>query len=107
MSLTRRHLGRRGEAPGDSAIVNGLEMNGRGTILTDMLNAAWDGLARILAPDDGSDPVADPKANAQALVQTALAGGSTVKTTTDSEGRSVFAVATPILQAVCPWASWR
>ncbi|SMY06758.1 sensor N-terminal transmembrane domain-containing protein [Flavimaricola marinus] len=90
------------EATGNAGSVNGLEMNGRGTILTDMLNAAWDGLARILAPNNEEEPRIDPRANAQALVQTALAGGATVKTSNDSEGRSVFAVATPIMQGDNP-----
>lgn len=90
------------EASGNANNVSGLEMDGRGTILTDMLNAAWDGLARVLAPGETDEPNIDPRANAQELVPDTLTNGTTVKTSTDFDGRTVFAVAAPILQNGSP-----
>jgi len=78
--------------------VSGLERNGGGTVITNALNSLWDGLARLFGtrPDPGAPLPADDVA--RDLAMQALAGGTTVDTRTDAAGRTIFAVATPILQ---------
>ena len=79
----------------------GLEREVGGTVITNALNAMWEGLAGALSPER---PLPEPGAEgagllaAQALVQRALAQGTVVETGTDAGGQVVFTVATPVLQ---------
>ncbi len=74
----------------------GLEVETGGTFITDILNAVWEGIAGLLAPDATAPaPVASAE-TARALVDRALGEGTVIQTGTDPQGGTVFAVATPI-----------
>ncbi len=92
----------RAAAPADPGRVAGLDLDTRGTIITDLLNAAWEGLAGVLAPDRTERAAIDPVDGARALVPAALGHGTTVSTGADAEGRTTFTVATPIRQGDRP-----
>jgi two-component system, OmpR family, sensor histidine kinase ChvG len=83
------------------APVNGLGVESAPTLLTDLLNRVWDGLAGLLgrrggdsAGDDGPH-AAGPDAS---LLQTARLSGTSVATDQSTTGETVFVVATPILR---------
>ena len=78
--------------------VRGLTYDGGGTVITDLLNSAWDGLASLLAPTTAPREEFDTAGQARSLVAGALTGITTVETRTDPSGRTIFAVATPIMQ---------
>ena len=68
----------------------------RSTLITDFLNAIWEGVSGLLAGQDTLGGQPDSGALARDLVPTALAGNTTVNTARDPEGGTVFSVATPI-----------
>jgi two-component system sensor histidine kinase ChvG len=80
-----------------AAPVAGLDEGQDATFLTDLLSAVWDGIAglfdRTPAPGTGTAP--DP-GHAASLVAAAVTGGTTAATAADDQGRTLFAVATPI-----------
>lgn len=84
-------------APAEIAPVAGLNRDLGGTLITDLLNAAWDGLASLLAPTKGNGLPFDASSLAQGMVQGVLTNGTAVANQTDSEGHTIFAVATPII----------
>ncbi|NDV02227.1 sensor histidine kinase [Pseudoroseicyclus tamaricis] len=84
-------------AAGEPEAVQGLEYEGGGTLITNALSSAWDGLARLVAPGTADEPAA-PQVPA-GLVEQALAGRGAVSDMRDGDGNSIFAVASPILQA--------
>ncbi len=84
-------------APAEMTPVMGLNRELGGTLITDMLNAAWDGLAGLLAPATGSGPAFDASSMAQGMVEDVLTNGTTVANQTDADGHTIFAVATPIM----------
>lgn len=85
-----------------TSAVNGLEFDDGGTVLTNFLNGIWDALAALLAPGTGTDEVIPSEEMAQALVTRAISQGTTLDTSTDPQGRTVFAVGTPITQNGTP-----
>ena len=84
-------------APAEITPVAGLNRDLGGTLITDLLNAAWDGLASLLAPAKGNVTTFDASSLAQGMVQGALTNGTAVANQTDANGRTIFAVATPIM----------
>ncbi|MBN2907145.1 MAG: sensor histidine kinase [Rhodobacteraceae bacterium] len=70
----------------------------RVTIITDLLNMIWEGLASIAGPDGPGDVAGDEAMRMKDQVAQALMVGTVVKTGVDAEGRTAFTVATPILQ---------
>ena len=84
-------------APAEIAPVAGLNRDLGGTLITDLLNAAWDGLAGLLAPTKGNGQPFDASSLAQGMVQGVLTNGTAVANQTDASGRTIFAVATPIM----------
>ena len=78
--------------------VTGLNFDQGGTLITDLLNSGWNALARLLSPDASPSQIFDTAGQAASLVGTALCGNTAVETRTDSDGRTFFAVATPIRQ---------
>ena len=78
--------------------VSGLQRDERSTIITDILNVVWEGIATLLAPADISDPASSPEAMAKTLVEGALKGATQVNTGRDDHGDAAFTVATPIRQ---------
>lgn len=82
--------------------VTGLNTQGGGTIITDFLNGAWEGLASLISPRSAEQTVVDPEVAAKTSVADALANGTRVHSEYDSAGRTVFRVSTPILQGETP-----
>ena len=78
--------------------VDGLALDNGGTLITNFLNWMWDGLAGFLSPGTATTEVADSTETARALVANTLANGTRAELTPDAQGRTIFAVATPILQ---------
>src|SRR5690606_3208462 len=78
--------------------VTGLDFDQGGTLITDLLNSGWNALAGLLAPDPSPSETYDIAGQAAALVGTALRGNTAVETRTVPDGRTIFAVATPIRQ---------
>lgn len=68
----------------------------RSTLITDFLNAIWEGVSGLLAGRERVAGQTDNEALARDLVPTALAGNTTVNTAREPEGGTVFSVATPI-----------
>jgi len=87
-----------------SSPVNGLRKDERSTLITDFLNAIWEGLSGTLT----SSPVEKTNLNteevAKLLVPDALKGEAQIKTTKDDSNRSVFSVALPIERNGAPVA---
>lgn len=82
--------------------VTGLNSQGGGTIITDFLNGAWEGLAGLISPKSTEQVAIDPEVAAQSSVADTLANGTRVHSEYDSAGRTVFRVSTPILQGETP-----
>jgi two-component system sensor histidine kinase ChvG len=82
--------------------VTGLNSQGGGTIITDFLNGAWEGLASLISPKSTEQVAIDPEVAAQSSVADTLINGTRVHSEYDSEGRTVFRVSTPILQGETP-----
>ena len=80
----------------------GLERDVRGTLVTNVLNAIWDGMAGTLAPSqsdaDETDQARADRDAAEGLVAQALSEGTIVTTGTDAAGVADFTVATPVMQ---------
>ena len=87
-----------GKPRGPVEKINGLQSDERSTIITDILNAVWEGIAVLLAPADVTDPANTPEVMARSLVEGALKGATQVHTGRDSHGDAAFTVATPIRQ---------
>jgi len=78
--------------------VTGLNFDQGGTLISDLLNAGWTALAGLLAPQTAPSETFDTAGQARSLVGNALNGNTAVETRTDPDGRTIFAVATPIRQ---------
>lgn len=84
-----------GRATGQAAPVSGLLPRSDGTIITDALNSAWDGLAGLLTPGSRAVEEVDRAGEIAALARGALAGTTQVETARDVASGTVFSVATP------------
>ena len=78
--------------------VAGLRHDTRSTIITDMLNSVWEGIASVLAPKNARDLTVTPESMAKGLIADALLGSTQVLTGRDAKGEATFTVATPIRQ---------
>ncbi|MGR3289797.1 MAG: sensor N-terminal transmembrane domain-containing protein [Paracoccaceae bacterium] len=78
--------------------VEGLVDDGRSNIITGFLNAVYEGIAGLLAPDNPNTAKKDPLDLLHQIVPESLAGSTRVFSGIDAEGGTVFSVATPILQ---------
>ncbi|NAZ37940.1 sensor histidine kinase [Rubellimicrobium sp. CFH 75288] len=69
-----------------------------GTLITNALNALWEGLASALGParPASPDPGTASLEGAHSLVERAFRAGTVVETGTDAQGRTVFTVAHPV-----------
>ena len=77
--------------------VNGLTREVRSTVITGFLNWVWESISSVLTTRQG----AQPEFNAEALARDVFAravSGTTVNTSRDDAGNTLFSVATPILQ---------
>ena len=84
-------------ATDEQRVVAGLDYDSGGTLFTDLLNSAWEGLGRLFAVERAAPPLPDTAAAAAVLAPEAVAGATVVDTATDPQGRTIFAVATPVL----------
>ncbi len=84
-----------GTDTGVAAPVEGLRNNDSGTIITDALNAIWDGLSRLFSTTSEGQERVDTEASARALVAAALNGSTQVETIQTEVGGTIFTVATP------------
>ena len=83
--------------PRQQSEVNGLTREVRSTVITGFLNWVWESISGILTARQD----ARPEFNAEALARDVFAradSGTTVKTSRDDSGNTLFSVATPILQ---------
>ncbi|MDI3337898.1 sensor histidine kinase [Defluviimonas aestuarii] len=80
----------------DAEIVEGLRRDHRSTLITDILNSIWEGIAGILAPKHELDPIRGGEELARELVPAALAGQTQIRTGRDKAGEAIFTAATPI-----------
>ena len=78
--------------------VAGLQRDQRSTLITDMLNSVWEGIAGLLAPKNDLNPAHATEDMARQLVSAALQGETQIRTGHDRTGDSIFTVATPIRQ---------
>ncbi len=83
-----------GEVAGPKA---GQEPEGS-TLITDFLNAIWDGMSYLMGASGRSGERLSAEAQARSLVSGAADGATVLRTGIDAEGGTSFAVATPILQ---------
>ncbi len=79
-----------------SETVAGLRRDPRSTVITDILNTIWEGIAGILAPANELDPIRGGEELARELVSDALAGETQIRTGRDVSGHAIFTAATPV-----------
>ena len=82
--------------------VDGLRRDVGSTIITDLLNAVWEGISGIIAKGDGQSMPLDTEVMARTLYPGAMNGSTRVSNGVDENGGTVFSVATPILQGGVP-----
>lgn len=70
----------------------------RSTVITDFLNAIWDGVSGILSTADEPAAALDPEQLARALFAQAQAGETAVNTARSDAGGAIFSVATPVMR---------
>ena len=75
-----------------------LRHDSRSTIITDLLNSVWEGIAAVLAPVNRPDPASKPEDMARGLVSGALDGKVQVRTGHDAQGEATFTVVAPVRQ---------
>jgi two-component system sensor histidine kinase ChvG len=78
--------------------VEGLSQEAPRTVLTDFLTGVWQALFRLVGATPAPDAPAGQEALSGELVQRAAQGRAVVRATEDASGRTIFAVAVPILQ---------
>lgn len=81
----------------DSEAVEGLGVDHRSTVITDILNMLWSRLA-VFSTDEVVEPGISSQDMVRALLPAALAGSTQVTTEHNASGKTIFAVATPIRQ---------
>lgn len=77
--------------------IAGLQTDDRTTLITDLLNGAWESMSSLIAPVENATPEVSPEDQARALVEAALGGETQVRTGHDANGNTIFTVATPII----------
>jgi two-component system sensor histidine kinase ChvG len=71
----------------------------RSTVMTDFLNAVWDGIAHLVATGPVPEKASSSEDILRNLLPAAGAGQTQVETAMDRVGRAIFTVAVPIRQA--------
>ncbi|MCO6384995.1 MAG: sensor histidine kinase [Vannielia sp.] len=69
----------------------------RRTVITDFLNAIWEGMSSIFSSQRTDVPDVDAEGLARAMVADAATGRTTVRTGSNAAGGTIFSVATPVL----------
>ena len=78
--------------------VTSLRRDARPTVITDLLNKLWEGIALLLAPANRTEETPRPEDMAKGLIAGAVGGATQVLTGRDEHGEVTFTVATPIRQ---------
>jgi len=91
-----------GHARPESSPVTGLRKDERSTLITDFLNAIWEGLSGVLTKPAAEQTSLNPEENAKVLVADSLGGKAQVKTSRGGAQGSVFSVAMPIMRGGVP-----
>ncbi len=78
--------------------VASLRRDERSTVITDLLNNLWEGIALLLAPANRTEVAPRPEDMAKGLIAGAVGGATQVHTGRDEHGEATFTVATPIHQ---------
>lgn len=69
----------------------------RRTVITDFLNAIWEGMSSIFSSQRTDVPDVDAEGLARAMVDDAATGRTTVRTGSNAAGGTIFSVATPVI----------
>ncbi|SIS65647.1 sensor histidine kinase [Phaeovulum vinaykumarii] len=77
-------------------LVLGLGRDARSTVITDMLNRLWDGMARLVTPPPDRAAPADARALLREMLPAALSGHTQVTSQRTASGETIFAVVTPL-----------
>jgi two-component system sensor histidine kinase ChvG len=85
-----------------SSPLPGLDSDAGGTVITDFLNGAWDGLAAAMAQGEGASDGLMPTGTAVELVARSLDQGTIFESGLDADGATVFTVATPVIHNGTP-----
>ncbi len=80
------------------APIAGIDERLHNTIMTDFLNAVWDGISGLFGGGEKATSQASPEDIVHGLFAAASAGTTQIKTSADGAGHAIFSVATPILQ---------
>ncbi len=94
--------GTQGQAKSTPTPVAGLRKDTRSTLITGFLNYVWEGVSSLLRPKGPDNPDQVIEDMARSLTLATLSGSTQVKTSRDTAGRTVFSVATPIVQGGVP-----
>lgn len=86
-----------GMGPPSSAPIPGLAIDERSTVITDILNGVWEGIAALLAPGTDSAQGLNAEELARQVVPGALSGQTHIRSGRDDQGRALFTAATPIM----------
>lgn len=78
--------------------VDGLGIDTRSTMITDLLNRGWDWIANAVRRERDTAPVIDTRAMAEALVPQVGADKTIMATSRDPSGATIFSVATGLQQ---------
>jgi two-component system, OmpR family, sensor histidine kinase ChvG len=78
------------------APIAGIDEPTRNTVITNFLNAVWEGISSLLAPRHAQVASGSVEQIAHELVPAALAGTAQIKTGTDSAGHATFTAVTPV-----------
>jgi len=92
----------RAASTSEQKVVDGLTPADDGTVITDLLNVAWDAISGLLSPRrTGLTPV-DPLLDIATGLPDTMANGTRIMTDYDFEGHTIFMVSTPIMQGATP-----
>ena len=69
------------------------------TLITDFLNAVWDGVSKIFSSGGARNAIVNPESLARALFEKASAGETAVNLGKGAEGGALFSVASPVERA--------
>ena len=86
----------------DRAAIDGLTYDDNSTIITDLLNSLWEGLASLISPNQPTSAPLDAETAARTDVAATIANGTQVHSEFNAEGLTTFRVSTPIMQGTTP-----
>ena len=75
-----------------------LSADDRSTLITDFLNSIWNAISSVLGPPETNQVNMRTEDEIRRLLPGAVAGETQVRTGLDSDGNSIFSVATPIVK---------